>query len=225
MTGIIVHHLDQSRSHRILWLLEELELDYEVVTYTRDPTTRLAPDSLRAIHPLGKSPVVTDGDATLAESGAIIEHLVDAHGDGKLAPAPGTADRVRYRYWMHYAEGSAMPPLLLKLIFDLLPSRVPFLARPVVAAIAGRVKREYVGPQVKLHLDFMERELAERPYFAGEAFSAADVQMSFPIEAAYARGSLGEEYSNLRAFLERVSERPAFKRAVERGGPRDLAAL
>jgi glutathione S-transferase len=225
MAAIKVHHLERSRSHRILWLLEELELDYEVVTYARHPVTKLAPDELKAIHPLGKSPIVTHDGATLAESGAIIEHLVGELGDGKLAPAPRTPERARYTYWMHYAEGSVATPLLLKLVFDMLPRRTPALARPLVGAIASKVKREYVIPQMKLHLDYIESELGERPHFAGEAFTAADIQMIFPLEAANARGGLDEGYPNIRGFLERMRERPAYQRAAERGGPHDLSEL
>ncbi len=206
-------------------MLEELELDYELVTYARDPETKLAPNSLRSIHPLGKSPVITDGELTLAESGAILEYLAHERGDGSLVPASGSPERTRYTYWMHYAEGSAAPPLLLKLVFDMMPTRVPIFARPLVSAISKRVVREYVGPQLRLHLDFLEGELTSREYFAGDAFTAADVQMTFPLQAARARGVLTDAYPKLRAFLERMSERPAYKRAAERGGPHDIGEI
>jgi glutathione S-transferase len=220
---LTVHHLNNSRSQRVLWLLEELGLEYEIKRYERDPKTALAPASLRAVHPLGKSPVVTDGELTLAESGAIIEYLVDRHGQGRLAPAPGTPERLCYTYWLHYAEGSAMPPLLLSLVFSRLPKGpMPFFLRPVVKGISGQVMKAFVTPQLRLHLDYMEGELGKSTYFAGEAFSAADIQMSFPIEAAGARGGLGEKRPKLAAWLERIHARPAYQRALEKGGPYEL---
>jgi glutathione S-transferase len=217
---ITVHHLENSRSQRVLWLLEELGLPYEVKRYDRNPKTMLAPPELRAIHPLGKSPVITDGDLTLAESGAIIEYLVDRYGAGKLAPPAGTPQRLRYSYWLHYAEGSAMPPLLLKLVFTQVP-RAPKLGllRPIVRRIADGVKKSFVEPQIRLHLDYLEGELGKSTWFAGPDFSAADIQMSFPIEAASARGGLDATRPRLWEFLARIHERPAYGRALERGGP------
>ena len=188
---IVVHHLNNSRSQRVLWLLEELGVPYEVKRYERDVATMLAPASLRAVHPLGKSPVVTDGGLTLAESGAIIEYLAGRYGDGRLVPAPGTPMRQRYTYWMHYAEGSAMPPLLLKLVFSRVESApMPFFVKPIARAIVGRAMTSFIDPQIKLHLDFMEGELGKSTWFAGDDFTAADVQMSFPLEAAASRGGL-----------------------------------
>ena len=214
---IIVHHLENSRSQRVLWLLEELGLAYEVKRYSRDPATMLAPPELRAIHPLGKSPIVCDGDAVLAESGFIIETY--AERDTRLVPARDTREWRRYRYWMHYAEGSAMPPLLLKLVFDRVEkARAPFFARPIVRSIAQRAKGGFVQPQVDLHLDYMEAELGKAQWFAGDAFSAADIQMSFPVEAARARGGLDAKRPRLMAFLDRIHARPAYRRAIERGG-------
>jgi glutathione S-transferase len=215
---ITVHHLNNSRSQRILWLLEELGLDYEVKRYQRDRQTMLAPAELRAVHPLGKSPVVTDGDLTLAESGAIIEHLADRYGAGKLAPAFGSAERVRYLYWLHFAEGTAQPPLLLKLLFDRVKSKAPLLVRPIARAIADKALAGYVLPNIERHLDFMEAELGKNDWFAGPQFSAADIQMSFPLEASRARGGLDEKRPRLMGFLERIHARPAYQRAVERGG-------
>src|SRR4029078_7968641 len=157
---IVVHHLNNSRSQRILWLLEELGLEYDIKRYQRDAQTMLAPPELRKIHPLGKSPVVTDGDLTLGESGAIIEYMVERYGNGRLVPAPDTPARLRYTYWLHYAEGSAMTPLLLSLIFRRMRSApMPFFARPLVRGIADKVKRSFVDPQLALHFDFMEAEL------------------------------------------------------------------
>lgn len=216
---IIVHHLNNSRSQRVLWLLEELGLEYEIKRYQRDPKTMLAPASLRDVHPLGKSPVITDGDQTVAESGAIIEYLVEHYGNGRLAPSSNASERLRYRYWLHYAEGSAMPPLLLKLVFDQIEKGpMPFFVKPIARAIAQRAKRSYIEPQIALHLDYLEAELAKSMWFAGDAFSAADIQMSFPLEAATARGGLNASRPKLMAFLERIHARPAYRRALERGG-------
>jgi glutathione S-transferase len=221
---ITVHHLNNSRSQRVLWLLEELELPYEIVHYQRDPKTMLAPPALRAVHPLGKSPVVTtDEGLALAESGAVVETLIERHGNGRLAPAAGTPEALRYRYWLHYAEGSAMPPLLLKLMFDQIEkSKMPFFARPIAKAIAGKAKAAFIMPNIKSHLDFMEGELGKSKWFAGNAFSGADIQMSFPVEAALARGGLDASRPKLMAYLERIHTRPAYMRALERGGPYGL---
>ena len=216
---IVVHHLNNSRSQRVLWLLEELGLDYEVRKYARDPTTLLAPPALRAVHPLGKSPVIEDDGQTLAESGAIVEYLAERYGDGRLVPAAGTPERTRYRYWMHFAEGTAQPPLLLKLLFDRIESApMPFFVRPVARSIAQRAKAAYVQPNIERNLDFMESELAHRDWFAGPVFTAADVQMSFPVEAARARGGLDGRRPRLMDFLERIHARSAYRRAIERGG-------
>jgi glutathione S-transferase len=220
---ILVHHLNNSRSQRILWLLEELGLAYEIKKYARDSKTMLAPPELRAVHPLGKSPVIQDGDTIVAESGAIIEYLVGRYGNGSLAPQPGTPERLRYTYFLHYAEGSAMPPLLLKLVFDRVEnSPAPFFVRPIARAIANKVKDSFVLPQIRQHLAFLEGELASRDWFAGGEFSAADIQISFPLEAAAARAGLDAKYPKLSAFLERIHARPAYRRALERGGKYDF---
>jgi len=221
---IVVHHLNNSRSQRVLWLLEELGLDYEVKRYERDPKTALAPPELRAVHPLGKSPVVTDDGVTVAESGAIVEYLIERYGEGRLAPPAGTPERRRFTYWLHYAEGSAMPPLLLKLVFDRVENApMPFFVRPVARSIARRVKQTFVLPQIETHLSYMDAELAKSPWFAGSEFTAADIQMSFPIEGAAARGGLTEATRPHRwSYLQRIHERPAYRRAVERGGPYEI---
>ncbi|MBV7538870.1 glutathione S-transferase [Duganella sp. sic0402] len=220
---IVVHHLNNSRSQRVLWLLEELGLEYEIVRYQRDPKTMLAPPELKAIHPLGKSPVITDNGVVVAESGAIAEYLIDTYGNGRLVPPAGTEERRRWTYFLHYAEGSAMAPLLMKLIFDRVESSpAPFFVKPIAKAIAGKVKGSYILPQIAMHLDYLEAELSQRPWFAGNEFSAADIQMSFPLEAASARGGLNESRPQLAAFLQRIHSRPAFQRALERGGPYEL---
>jgi glutathione S-transferase len=220
---ITVHHLNDSRSQRVLWLLEELGLPYEVKRYQRDPQTMLAPPELRAIHPLGKSPVVDDGEARLAETGAIVEYLLDAHGGPALRPARGTAEGRRFTYWLHYAEGSAMTPLLLKLIFSQIPKRVPLLARPVARGIARGMNERMIDPQLAAHTAYWETELARSEWFAGDAFSAADIMMSFPVETAGSRVGYGGDKPRLRAFLERIHARPAYQRALERGGPYSYA--
>jgi glutathione S-transferase len=220
---VTVHHLEHSRSQRVLWLLEELGVPYEVRRYERNKETMLAPPELRAVHPLGKSPVITDGDATVAESGAIVEYLVERYGNGRLIPPAGTPERRRYTYWLHYAEGSAMPPLLLKLVFDRVETApMPFFVKPVARAIAGRAKRSFIEPQIALHLDYLEQELAKSTWFAGEEMTAADVQMSFPLEAAAARGGAMDGRPRIRAFLERAHARPAYQRALAKGGPYEL---
>ncbi|HEY8068771.1 MAG TPA: glutathione S-transferase [Burkholderiales bacterium] len=224
---IIVHHLNNSRSQRVLWLLEELGVPYEIKPYQRNAETMLAPPELRAVHPLGKSPVISDGGLTIAESGAIVEYLAEKYGgrnsSPSLAPAIGTPERLRYTYWMHFAEGSAMPPLLMKLIFDRLESGpMPFFVRPVARAIAGKAKSGFVMPNINRILDFMEGELGKSAWFAGAQFSAADIQMSFPLEAASVRGGLDEKRPKLWAFLKNIHARPAYLRALEKGGKYEL---
>jgi len=220
---IIVHHLNNSRSQRILWLLEELGLPYQIRRYERNPKTMLTPPELIAVHPLGKSPVITEDGQTVAESGAIVEYLIERHDSGRLRPAAGTAQRLRYTYWLHYAEGSAMPPLLMKLVFDSLPKQpMPFLVRPIVRRIASGAVDGFVMPQLDRHFDFWESELRDRDWFAGETFTAADIQMSFPVEAAAARAGLDQRRPRLMDFLKRIHARPAYVRALEKGGAYDL---
>jgi glutathione S-transferase len=217
---ITVHHLNNSRSQRILWLLEELGIDYEIKRYLRDPETLLAPPELRAVHPLGKSPVLTDGGITIAESGAIVEYLVDRYGNGRLIPAAGSPERLRYTYWLHFAEGSAMTPLLLKLVFDRIEAAsLPFFAKPIARAIAAKVKRAFIEPNLERQLSFMESELEAHEWFAGPEFCAADIQMSFPVELSRARGGLDKSHSRLMRFLERIHARAAYQRALAKGGP------
>lgn len=221
---ITVHHLNDSRSQRVLWLLEELGLPYDIVRYERDPATMLAPPALRRVHPLGKSPVITDGDLTVAESGAIIEHIVERHAGGRLRPPAGTPERLRYTYWLHFAEGSAMPPLLLKLVFGRVANApMPFFVKPVARGIANKVQAVFVDPNLKAQLDFMEAELGRSDWFAGADFSAADIQMSFPLEAAAQRAGLDASRPRLMAFLSAIHARPAFQRALARGGAYSFA--
>ncbi|WP_304176776.1 glutathione S-transferase family protein [Phenylobacterium aquaticum] len=216
---LTVHHLNNSRSQRVLWLLEELGEPYEIKHYQRDAKTMQAPADLRAIHPLGKSPVITVDGGSLAETGAIVEYLVTRYGDGKMIPPPGTPERLRWIYWLHYAEGSAMPPLLMKLVFTALPARAPALIRPIARAIMGAAQTGFVDPQLKAHFDYWEGELTKSEWFAGPEFSAADVMMSFPIEAAADRADATKGRPKLAAFLQKIHARPAYQRALQKGGP------
>jgi len=211
---ITVHHLNNSRSQRVLWLLEELALPYELVKYERT-AAGLAPPELVKIHPLGKSPVITDGEVRVAESGAILEYLVDKAG-GKLAPPAGTQAHRDYRYFMHYAEGSLMPLLLLRLIFGRVRTGAPFLVRPIAKAIAGKVDGGFVSPNLERHVGFLASHLDKRTWFAGEELTAADAQMSFPMEAIVAR--VPDAPPVFKAWVDRMKARPAFQKAMERGG-------
>ena len=219
---ITVHHLENSRSQRILWLLEELGLPYEIRHYKRDPGTSLAPPELLRVHPLGKSPVVTDGDLTLAESGAIVEYLVEKYGKGALIPPAGSREKLRYTYWLHFAEGSAMPPLVMKLVFNRVENApMPFFARPIARGIARKVKRGMIDPNLALIVDHIEAELGRSDWLAGDEFTAADIIMSFPIQAAIARVA-GDDKPRMKRFLERIQARPAHRRAIERGGKLEI---
>ena len=220
---ITVHHLNNSRSQRILWLLEELEIPYELKFYERDPKTMLAPRALRNVHPLGKSPVLTDDNNTVAESGAIIEYILKNYGNNKLRPQPNTPEDLLFTYWLHYAEGSAMPPLVLSLVFSQAPQRpMLFLVKPVVRGFCEKVLSSYVNPLIKSNIDFIENELKNKLWFTGQEFSAADIQMSFPLEAAAARGYLNSQHPKLMNFLERIHSREAYQKALEKGGAYNL---
>lgn len=216
---LTVHHLENSRSQRVLWLLEELGLPYNVQRYDRDKQTMQAPSELLKVHPLRKSPIITDGDATVAETGAIVEYLVDQAG-GRLRPIAGSPELLRYRYWLHFAEGTAMPPLVMKMVFDrVVSSPMPFFVRPVARGIASKVMAAMVAPNLSRQLDFMEAELKGRDWFAGNEFSAADVMMSFPLELSALGGGLDASRPRLQDLLQRIHARPAYRRALKRGGP------
>lgn len=213
---LTVHHLNNSRSQRILWLLEELGVPYEIKRYERDKKTMLAPPELKAVHPLGKSPVITDGDLTVAESGAIIEYLVDKYGP-QLKPKPGTKEALRYTYWLHFAEGSAMTPLLFTLVFNKIETApMPFFIKPIAMKISENVKAAFINPNLKNNFSYIESELSKSEWFAGAEFSAADVQMSFPLEAGDLRGGILGPKS--KAWLTKIHARAANKKALERGG-------
>jgi glutathione S-transferase len=205
---IIVHHLEDSRSQRVLWMLEELGLPYEIKRYERDKKTMLAPPELKRVHPLGKSPVIEDtddGNRVIAETGAIVEYLVDK-ADGRLGAPANRKGALEYRYWLHYAEGSLMPPLLLKLVLGRIP-------------LFGKAALKRIQPMIDVHLDFVEAHLATRPWFTGDAMTAADVMMSFPLEAARSRAGLDASRPATIAWLDKVHARPAFQQALRKGGP------
>lgn len=221
---ITVHHLNNSRSQRILWMLEELEQPYEIKCYERDPKTMLAPDSLRKVHPLGKSPVITDGDLTIAESGVIIDYLSHTYGDQASLPKPGTQQWIDYNYWLHYAEGSLMPFLLLRLVFEKVKaSPMPFFVKPIAKGIADKTGKQFIGPQINNHLDFIEAHLGKNEWLLGDKISAADFQISFPLEASLARGIVGHNRPNIRNYVKRYQARAAYQRALEKGGRYDFA--
>ena len=202
---IVVHHLENSRSQRILWMLEELAFPYEIKRYERNKATMLAPPELKRVHPLGKSPVIEDNGIVVAETGAIVDYLVEK-ADGRLGPPAHRDDVLRYRHFLHYAEGSLMPPLLVKLVLG----RIPLL---------GKSAQKKIQPMIDVHLDYVEGVLARRPWFAGETMTAADVMMSFPLEAARSRAGLDASRPHTVAWLDKVHARPAYRTALERGGP------
>ncbi len=225
---IVVHHLNNSRSQRILWLLEELGLEYRIERYQRNAKTMLAPPELKAVHPLGKSPVLTDGEGdakrTLAESGAIVEYLIHTYGEGRFMPAPDTNAYWECRRWTHYAEGSAMPPLLLKLVFDTIKTApMPFFIRPVAKGIADKAMSGFVQPQLDLHIAHWEQSLEATGWLAGDDLTVADIMMSFPVEAARSRAGVDARHPNLLDWLKRLHARPAYQLALEKGGPYDYA--
>lgn len=216
---ITIYHLETSRSERIVWLMEELGLEYWLEIFPRE-SNGAAPSPLKAIHALGKAPVIRDGDTVLAESAAIVEYIVNRYGGGRLAVSADDPDYARYLYWLHFAEGSLMPPLLLKLVFDKVrEAPVPFFIKPVVRGIADKVTAGFIAPNLTRLLAFMEAELASRAWFAGAEFSAADVQMSYPLEAAAERAGLDSRYPALTDWLARIHARPAYVRALAAGGP------
>lgn len=219
---IILHHLNNSRSQRILWMLEELKLDYEIKRYQRDPVTNLAPQSLKDVHPLGKSPVITDGDITVAESGAIIDYLSRQYGQETMVPQANSEAYRDYSYWLHFAEGTLMPPMVAKLVLDKVRAKAkPFFVKFIANKIADKVMGGYYGPNITANMAFIESHLAGHQWFAGDTFSGADIQMSFPLEASASRGITG--YPNIAHYVERIHARPAYQQALVRGGQYDYA--
>ena len=227
---IKVHHLNNSRSQRILWMLEELNLEYEIVLYERDVKTLLGPESMSKVHPLGKAPIITDdrsGEKILiAESGAIIEYLLESYGkkSSLITPETGTQEKRDYSYWLHFSEGSLMPPLLLRLIFDRVKkARVPFFVKPITKAVADKVLSEFVNPNIKRLLDFIETSLVGKKWFLGDQLSGADIQMSFPLETSIERGLIDDHYPCIKSYVERIHQQPAYQTALNKGGKYDYA--
>lgn len=215
---LVLHHLNNSRSQRLLWMLEEIGVSYELRRYERDAQTMRAPDSLRAIHPLGKSPILTDGDHVIAESGAIIEYIVETHAP-QLRPQAGSDAYRDYVYWMHFAEGTLMPPLLVKLLaVRISQAKVPFFVKPIIKGISKQLETSYAGPENELNLGYINQHLAGRKWFCGDTLTGADFQMSFPLEAAASRIPDFQIYTNIENFLDRIHARDAYKRALEKGG-------
>ena len=225
---ITVHHLNNSRSQRILWMLEELNQEYEIIGYERDLKTLQGPESLRNIHPLGKSPVITDDSSgkqiLIAESGAIVEYLLQNYGKNSslVIPETGSQQERDYLYWLHFSEGSLMPPLLLRLIFERVKkARVPFFVKPITKAVADKVLTEYVNPNINRLLDFIEASLKGKNWFLGNQLSGADIQMSFPLETSLARGLVNEHYTCIQSYVERIHEQPGYQAALKKGGKYD----
>lgn len=219
---ITLHHLNNSRSQRILWLLEELDLRYEVKMYQRDSITNLAPKELKDVHPLGKAPVITDGNETIAESGAIIEYLVQTYST-ELIPDVGTAAYRQFSYWMHFAEGSLMPPLLMNLVFSRIKNgKMPFFVKPIARKISNKVLKSYIEPNIKSSLEFIDNHLAQNAWFCGDQLTGADMQMSFPLEAVVARGG-AKDYPNITRYVKHFQSRPAYQKGLKNGGQYDYA--
>jgi glutathione S-transferase len=220
MANVIVHHLEYSRATRVLWLLEELGVEYDIVRYERDPKTWRAQDDLRAVHPLGRAPVVEVDGTKLVESGAILEELLDRFGEGRLRPQPLTDEMRRYRLFLHFAESSMMTPLFISLLTARVrKAKLPFFVKPIARRIADQIDGTYTNREMATHLDFLERELEGREYFAADELTAADIQMSYALEAATQRAGLDGRHPNLVAHMERTKARAAYQRAVERAGP------
>ena len=226
---LTIHHLNNSRSQRILWFLEELKaesngsFDYEIKHYERDAKTMLAPDSLKKVHPLGKSPVITDGDFTTAETGAIVEYLVDTYAGKHWRPQRGTAERINYNYWVHASEGSYMPFMVMKLVFGKITQPpVPFFIRPITKAVNAQVSKQFLDPNIARSLQHLEDSLSGKQWLLGDTLTAADIMMSFPVEGAAVRVGLESEYPNIYAYLQRFQNREAYKIGLEKGGPYEL---
>lgn len=222
---ITLHHLENSRSQRILWLLEELGVDYEIKLYKRDPKTNLAPDELKAIHPLGKSPLITDGGKVIAESAVIVNYLIRNYDkDGRFTTAPDSEAAQQNEYWLHFAEGSLMPYLVMSLVFTKVKTApMPFFVRPVAKGIADQVMKSFISPNVENSLRFIEDHLSKNMWFAGENMSASDFQMIFPLEAAMTRSGIASKLPAINAWVKKVHALPAYQNALKKGGPYDYA--
>lgn len=221
---ITLHHLEYSQSYRVLWLLEALGADYELKLYERDKTTRLAPADYKAISPLGTAPVITDGDLKLAETGAIFDYILDQYPESSLRPAANAASRTDYLFWVHAAQGSLMPMMLMSVVFQMLTTRSPVLLRPLIKMVLGKASASMVNPRVKLLLDKAEADLAATGWIAGESISAADMMLSYPIESAQTKGLLKGQYPNCEAWVERIKQEASYQTAKEKDG-RDSAVF
>lgn len=217
---VTVHHLKNSRSQRVLWLLELLDVEYEIKHYARDAKTNLAPDALKSIHPLGKSPVITDGDKVIAESGAMVEYLVETYGDDSWAFPKGSDEALDARYWLHYAEGSLMPLLVMQLVFKTIrEKKMPFFAKPIANKICSAVEDAFILPNFANHMQFINDKLEGKTWLVGERISVADIQMSFPLEAVFSRaGRIHQQYPNIVNYVARIHAHPAYLSALEKGG-------
>lgn len=222
---ITLHHLNNSRSQRIIWLLEELKVDFDIKFYQRDPVTILAPKALKEVHPLGKSPVISD-DATgitLAESGAIIEYLISTYGP-QFKPNSDDKEYWQYLYWLHFSEGSLMPPLVMRLVFTKMKSSpMPFFVKPIARMLADKVMQSFISPNIRNQLKYIEAHLASHTWFCGDQLTGADFQMSFPLEASVARGIIDDNYPNLLKYVKAFQSRPAYQAGLEKGGEYDYA--
>ncbi|WOI37382.1 glutathione S-transferase [Alteromonas sp. CI.11.F.A3] len=216
---LTLHHLNNSRSQRILWLLEELGVDYNIEHYQRDSTTNLAPDSLRAVHPLGRSPVLTTPDGAIAESGAIVEYLVRKYGQTSFTSPESGENLQQYLFWLHFAEGSLMPPLVARLVLEKARQKgaKPFFIKPITNKLIDGILNAYYGPNLAQSLRYVESYLAHHTWFAGEQPTGADVQMIFPLESLVASGN-AKDFPAIREYVKRVHARPAYKQALEKGG-------
>lgn len=219
---ITVHHLEQSRSVRIIWLLEELGVDYSLKSYARDPKTNLAPPEYLALHPLGKAPLITDGDKVLAETGAIAEYIIDKYDAENWRPAKGSPERIAYNYWLHAAEGTLMPYLILHLFMTRMETAPPFFMRPIIKAVTGQVRKAYLTPSLTKFYTYMDAELEGVTWFAGDTPTLADIMMSFPLQAAAGRGALDDTYPHIMTYIERLNARPAYNVALAKSGNMDI---
>jgi glutathione S-transferase len=215
---LILHHLNNSRSHRIIWLMEELGVEYEIKYYQRDPKTFLAPSSLKTIHPIGSSPVITDESVTLAESGAIIEYILYKYGQNRLIPTIGSTEWVQYLYWLHFAEGTLMPMLFFKLIFENIHYHSPFFIKPITKTIKSKVNNYVISPRLTTQMNFIESTLEKNLWLTSNEFTAADIQMGIPLLWASENKKMINDKPKIMAFIERIKTRPAFIRTLEKGG-------
>ncbi len=215
---ITVHNLENSQSFRVVWLLEELGIPYEIKQYKRDPATSFAPADYKELHPIGTSPTISDGDLVLVETNAIMDYILDKHPNAIMRPEVGAPDRVRYLYWFHAVPGSFMPLLVESLIFNLMVSRSPFFIRPIVSAVVGKVRAQYLKPRLKRFFAYIEEELGRSEWIAGDSLTAADVLLGHALVVSDARVGFGDKFPHIKAYLKRVRERPAFQAAIEKSG-------